>query len=81
MPINCAAPLSSETASIACPALDFLINNVSPIIITIQQAIVTIASPVTVRAPPASANAGTGTMDANEIVFAPKIRSAIFCNR
>ena len=78
IPISCAAPLSSETASMACPAFVFLINRVSPAMITIQETMVTMVSPEMVRLPPARTRAGTGTTDEKDFVFAPKTRSARF---
>ena len=46
IPIRVAAPLSSETASIACPAFVFLIKSIRATMITIQEIMVTIVSPV-----------------------------------
>ena len=81
MPISCAAPLSSETASMACPALDFRINKVRAVIITIQERMVTTASPVMVSSPPASTMAGMERTAGKEIVFAPNTKRAIFWSR
>ena len=81
IPIRVAAPLSSETASMACPALDLLMKAVSPIMITIQERMVTMVSPVMVISPPASLMAGRVTTEVKDLVSAPKIRRATFCSR
>ena len=79
--MSCAAPLSSETASIACPAFDFLINNVRTTMMMIHEMIVAIVSPAMVSLPPANTNAGIGTTDEKDFVLAPKTRSATFWSR
>ena len=63
IPIRVAAPLSSDTASIACPALERFINITSPAMIIIHVIIVTIVSPVTVSCPSARRRAGRVTTD------------------
>ena len=47
-PISCAASLSSDTASIACPAFVFLIKIIRPIMITIHARTATTVTPVMV---------------------------------
>ena len=81
IPISCAAPLSSETASIACPALVLFTKRVKPIMMTIQDKMVTIVSPLMVICPPARERLGTLTTEVNALVFAPKISNAIFCRK
>ena len=49
--------------------------------ITIHAAIVMIVSPVIVRFPSAKTTGGIGTTEVNDLVFAPKINSAIFWSR
>ncbi len=78
IPISWAAPLSSETASIACPALVLLIKRVSVVIIIMQEIMVTIVSPEIMICSSASFSAGMVTTEVNAFVFAPKIRRAIF---
>ena len=46
-------PLSSETASMACPALVLFTKRVKPIMMTIQDKMVTMVSPLMVICPPA----------------------------
>ena len=79
-PISCAAPLSSDTASMACPGFVF-INIVRIIIITRHVTIVTIVSPEIISLPPARFSAGTFTTDVKDFGFAPNKRSAMFCKK
>ena len=80
-PIRVAAPRSSDTASMAWPAFVLLIKVVSPIMITIQETIVTRVSPVTVMAPSANFRAGIVTTEVKDFVSAPNKRRATFCNK
>jgi branched-chain amino acid transport system substrate-binding protein len=75
------APLSSETANIACPALVRLINAIRHTMITIQERMVAMVSPVIFNWPSASFNAGIFTTEVNDFVSAPKISSATFWSR
>ena len=81
IPISCAAPLSSDTANIACPALVLLIKSIRPAIMIRQVTIVTMVSPVILICPSASFTAGTDTTEVNALAFAPKIKRATFCSR
>ena len=81
IPISCAAPLSSETASIACPTFVLLTKKVSPAIMIIQDIIVTIVSPEIEICPSASLMAGTVTTEVKDLVFAPKRSNAVFCKK
>ncbi len=78
IPMSCAAPLSSETASMACPAFVFLIKSVNPVIIIMQAAIVTIVSPEIISCPSASETVGIVTTDLKDFGLALKIKRAIF---
>ncbi len=78
IPIKVAAPLSSETASMACPILVLLINVVSTTMITIQEIMVTMVTLEMESFPSASFKAGSFTTDSNCLEFDPKIKSATF---
>ena len=65
IPISVAAPLSSDTASIACPTFVLLIKEVSATIIAIQEMIVTIVTLEMVKAPSASFRFGNVTTEVN----------------
>ena len=75
IPISCAAPLSSETASIACPTFVLLTKKVSLAIM------ITIVSPEIEICPSASLMAGTVTTEVKDLVFAPKRSNAVFCKK
>ena len=79
MPISLAASLSSDTARIALPILDLLMNNVRQIMITMQESSVTIDSAVIVSCPLNSLTPGIPlTTDVNTLGALPQIRSALF---
>ena len=81
IPMSVAAPLSSDTAIIAHPSFVLLTNRVSAIITIIHTIIVTIASAVIVSSPLNNLRGGIFIIDVKLLVFAPKIRSAIFCKK
>ena len=81
IPIRVAAPLSSDTASIACPIFVLLMKVVRAIMITIQETIVTMVTPEIDSCPSASFKAGTSTTEVNCLELDPKIRRATFCSR
>ena len=78
-PISSAAPLSSDTALMARPALVLLIKSVSRIMEMVVTIRVTIVSPETCTPP--ILMEGTLIIDAKGIGVALKIRSARFCKR
>ena len=80
-PINCAAPRSSETAFMALPGLVLFTNSINPTIITIQVMIVTMVVPVTVICPCANVTEGQVIILIKDLVSAPKISNAVFCNK
>ena len=77
-PMRVAAPLSSETASIACPAFVLLMKVTSPPTMIRQHRIVTMVSPEIVSAPPASLTGLIGTKEVKLFGFAPNRSSATF---
>ena len=81
MPIRVAAPLSSETASIAWPIFVLLINVVRASMIITQVIIVTIVTPEMDSLPPASLSAGRVTTEVNCLALEPNINRATFCSR
>ena len=80
-PIKTAASLSSDTAIIALPVLDRLINVVNPIMITIHAIMVTTVSPDMEISPSASLIGSKLKTDVKDLMFAPNIRSARFCSK
>ena len=80
-PISVAAPLSSETASMARPAFVYFINDVRAIMMTMQAKMVTMVSPEMVSAPSASLSGAIFTTEVKALVSAPKISIARFCSR
>ena len=80
-PMSCAASLSSDTASIACPAFVFLMNIISAIIITTHASTVTMVVPEMVNAPSASFKEGRDTTELNDFVSAPNSSNAAFCRK
>ena len=78
IPINWAAPLSSDTASIACPVFVLLIKSISPAMIRIPPIMVTMVTPVITIEPPASFRDGRLITLLNDLVSAPQIRRATF---
>ena len=81
MPISCAAPLSSDTARIAVPALLLLVNRVSTTMMMMQVTTVTMVTGAMVSCPP---NSGIGlppTTEVKLLVLEPQISSAAFCRK
>ena len=81
MPISCAAPLSSETASIARPRRVRLMNSVSAAMITTETPMVTRASPVITSRPPANCSGSMLTIDEKDMGVEPQMSSAMFCKK
>ena len=81
MPISVAAPLSSATASIACPARVLLMKPVSATMIIKQTAIAATVSPEMTSCPFAKLIDLIGTTERKLFGFAPKMSSARFCNK
>ena len=78
IPISVAAPLSSETASIAWPIFVLLMKEVSATITTTQVRMVIMVTAEIESAPPASFKVGRFTTEVNCLVLEPKISSARF---
>ena len=81
MPISCAAPLSSDTARIAVPALLLLVNRVSATIITTQITTVTMVTGAMVSWPSNSEIGLPPTTEVKLFVLEPQISSAAFCRK
>ena len=78
IPISCAAPLSSDTARIACPGFVFCTKVTRAIMITIHTAMVTIVTPEILSSPSARVIPFHVITELNVCGFAPKIKSARF---
>ncbi len=81
MPISCAAPLSSDTACMACPTFVLLTNNVSATMMTADVTMVTSVSPVTTSCPPKRRSGSMDTTDVKDFGAEPQMSSARFCSR
>ena len=70
-PMSWAAPLSSDTASMARPDLEYFIKVISPAMMIRQATTVTMVSPEITSLPSISFRAGMVTTEVKDLVFAP----------
>ena len=80
-PISWAAPLSSETASIARPIFVLFTNSHSTTMIMAETIIVTSVSPEITRRPSNRRKGANDTIELKDFGAEPQISSAIFCKK